>query len=73
MWTTRRNVSCKIIIRVEFKNYTIVAVSHRLEMIMDFNKIVVMDMVEIVELGNPMVLVEEEGSRFGELVNARVK
>jgi ABC-type multidrug transport system fused ATPase/permease subunit len=61
------------IIRVEFRNYTIVAVSHRLDMIMDFDKVVVMDTGEIVELGNLMVLAGEEGSRFGELVRAGAK
>jgi ABC-type multidrug transport system fused ATPase/permease subunit len=61
------------IIRVEFRNYTIVAVSHRLDMIMDFDKVVVMDTGEIVELGNPMVLAGKEGSRFGELVRAGAK
>jgi ABC-type multidrug transport system fused ATPase/permease subunit len=61
------------IIRVEFKNYTIVAVSHRLDMIMDFDKVVVMDTGAIVELGNPMALAGEDGSRFGELVKAGAK
>lgn len=61
------------IISAEFRNYTIVAVGHRLDMIMDFDKVVVMDTGEIVELGNPMVLAREEGSRFGELVRAGTK
>ncbi|KAF7622110.1 multidrug resistance-associated protein [Aspergillus flavus] len=59
------------IIRAEFRHYTIIAVSHRLEMIMDFDRVVVMDRGEVVEVGNPAALKERgAGSRFGELVAA---
>ncbi|KAK4463066.1 P-loop containing nucleoside triphosphate hydrolase protein [Cladorrhinum samala] len=58
------------IIRAEFRNYTVVAVSHRLDMIMDFDRVVVMDKGDIVEVGNPSVLAGESGTRFGELVRA---
>ncbi|KAJ5496624.1 ABC transporter integral membrane type 1 [Penicillium fimorum] len=58
------------IIRIEFKDYTIIAVSHRLDMIMDFDRVVVMDTGEIVEVGNPAVLARQEGTRFGDLVRA---
>ncbi|KAJ5201107.1 hypothetical protein N7449_005910 [Penicillium cf. viridicatum] len=61
------------IIRVEFKDYTIIAVSHRLEMIMDFDKVVVMDKGEIVEVGNPVVLAGQVEARFGDLVRAGAK
>jgi ABC-type multidrug transport system fused ATPase/permease subunit len=58
------------IIRTEFAAYTVVAVSHRLDMIMDFDSVVVMDTGEIVEVGNPVVLAAEAGTRFGDLVRA---
>ncbi|TGO61642.1 hypothetical protein BOTNAR_0126g00140 [Botryotinia narcissicola] len=58
------------VIREEFKGYTVVAVSHRLEMVMDYGRVVVMDRGVVVEVGNPEVLAREEGSRFGELVRA---
>lgn len=61
------------IIRAEFKNYTVIAVSHRLDMIMDFDRVVIMDTGEIVEVGNPMVLAGEVGTRFGDLVRAGAK
>lgn len=61
------------IIRTEFKGYTVVAVSHRLDMIMDFDRVVVMDTGEVVEVGNPAKLAETEGTRFGELVRAGAK
>ncbi|KAJ6031456.1 hypothetical protein N7540_002188 [Penicillium herquei] len=57
-------------IRTQFKNYTVIAVSHRLDMIMDFDRVVVMDTGEIVEVGKPLVLAQEAGSRFGDLVRA---
>lgn len=58
------------IIRVEFINYTVVAVSHRLDMIMDFDRVIVMDKGDIVEAGKPSILAGENGTRFGELVRA---
>ncbi|TEY70433.1 hypothetical protein BOTCAL_0103g00160 [Botryotinia calthae] len=58
------------VIREEFEEYTVVAVSHRLEMVMDYARVVVMDRGVVVEVGKPEVLAREEGSRFGELVKA---
>jgi ABC-type multidrug transport system fused ATPase/permease subunit len=58
------------IIRTEFEEYTVIAVSHRLQMVMEFDTVVVMDMGEIVEVGNPAVLAKQEVSRFGNLVRA---
>ncbi|KAJ5783587.1 ABC multidrug transporter [Penicillium psychrosexuale] len=57
-------------VRSEFKGFTVIAVAHRLEMIMDFDRVVVIDTGKIVEIGNPEVLRGLAGSRFGELVNA---
>ncbi|KAK4233348.1 putative ABC multidrug transporter [Achaetomium macrosporum] len=58
------------VIRAEFERYTVLAVSHRLDMIMDFDRVVVMDRGEIVEVGNPMALAARAGTRFGDLVRA---
>ena len=58
------------IIRAEFEDYTVIAVSHRLNTIMDFDKVVVMDSGEVVEVGSPAVLAREVGTRFGDLVRA---
>ncbi|KAL2075027.1 hypothetical protein VTL71DRAFT_8807 [Oculimacula yallundae] len=55
------------IIHEEFAGYTIIMVSHRLEMVMDFDTVVVMEKGSVVESGEPKVLVETEGSRFKEL------
>ncbi|OTB13269.1 hypothetical protein K445DRAFT_24767 [Daldinia sp. EC12] len=61
------------VISNEFKEYTVIAVSHHLDMIMDYDRVIVMDKGEIVEVGNPANLVEETGTRFGELWNIRMK
>lgn len=61
------------IIKNEFKDYTVIAVSHRLDMIMDFDRVVVMDSGKIVEVGQPVVLAQEAGSRFGDLLRAATK
>lgn len=55
------------IIREDFKAYTVVMVSHRLEMVMDFDTVVMMDVGNVVETGRPSTLIEKEGSRFREL------
>lgn len=55
------------IIRKEFEGYTIVMVSHRLNMVMEFDKAIVTDRGSIVEVGVPKELVQQEESRFKEL------
>lgn len=50
------------IIREEFKDRTIIAVAHRLDTIMDFDKIVVLDKGVIVEEGSPSQLLERKGA-----------
>lgn len=58
------------LIRIEFQQWTILAISHRLDMIVDFDKVVVMDRGEVVEVGRPAHLIEIEGTRFGNLWKA---
>jgi ATP-binding cassette subfamily C (CFTR/MRP) protein 1 len=52
------------IIQDEFSCYTIVMVSHRLEMVMGFDKVIVMDKGRIVESGAPKELADVEGGWF---------
>ena len=58
------------IITTEFRDYTVIAVSHRLDMIMDFDRIIIMDKGKIAEEGNPTELVSREDTMFGHLVRA---
>jgi ATP-binding cassette subfamily C (CFTR/MRP) protein 1 len=55
------------IIKEEFKYYTIIMVSHRLDMVMDFDTVVVMDKGSVVEIGPPKSLIERAGSHFRQL------
>lgn len=55
------------VIHKEFAGYTIVMVSHRLDAVMDFNTVVVMERGEIVEKGAPGELVESVDGRFRKL------
>ncbi|KAF5654517.1 major facilitator family transporter [Fusarium sp. NRRL 25303] len=63
-------LTIKRIIETEFDAYTVIAVSHRLDMIMDFDMVVVLDTGKLVEVGNPRALASTEGSRFASLVRA---
>jgi len=55
------------LIRRKFAGHTVVAVAHRLDTIMDFDRVVVMDSGRVVEVGCPWELREMEGSWFGRL------
>ncbi|ORY63208.1 uncharacterized protein BCR38DRAFT_524830 [Pseudomassariella vexata] len=56
--------SMQSIIKAEFQRHTIVAVSHRLNMIVDFNTGVVMDKGEVAEVGNPQQLARTVDTKF---------
>jgi ATP-binding cassette, subfamily C (CFTR/MRP), member 1 len=56
------------LIRREFANYTVVMVSHRLDMVVEyFDAVVILDQGTLVETGRPAELVAVEGSRFRDL------
>ncbi|KAL9658235.1 hypothetical protein ABK040_012494 [Willaertia magna] len=56
-------------IREEFKDSTIIMVAHRLDTIIDADRIVVLDSGELVEIGKPMELLKNENGYFYKLVN----
>ncbi|KAJ5752402.1 hypothetical protein N7520_009319 [Penicillium odoratum] len=58
--TETQKVMLEIISR-EFVGYTVLMVSHRLDMIMGFDKVLVMDHGKLVEEGSPMELIEKDG------------
>ncbi|KAM6480577.1 P-loop containing nucleoside triphosphate hydrolase protein [Trichoderma sp. SZMC 28011] len=56
------------IIKAEFENYTVIAVSHRLQTVVDYSDCVfVLDGGRLVESGTPQALIATPGSYFGEL------
>ena len=52
------------VIMREFKSYTVVYVTHKLDTAMDYDRLVIMDKGEIVEVGKPTELLMQEGGRF---------
>jgi ATP-binding cassette subfamily C (CFTR/MRP) protein 1 len=59
----------QMIIREYFKDRTIIAVAHRLDTIMDFDRIVVLDQGCLAEQGSPSQLLERD-SNFKTLYDA---
>ncbi|KAJ1800166.1 Canalicular multispecific organic anion transporter 1 [Coemansia sp. RSA 2399] len=57
------------LIRSEFKESTVLTIAHRLETIMNSDRIIVMDKGQIVEVGSPDELLQN-GGLFSELVKA---
>ncbi|KAF2742355.1 P-loop containing nucleoside triphosphate hydrolase protein [Sporormia fimetaria CBS 119925] len=52
------------LLRSRFASHTIIAVAHKLDTILDFDRVVVMQQGKLVELGEPHRLLETEGSWF---------
>ncbi|KAL5384917.1 hypothetical protein DPSP01_005024 [Paraphaeosphaeria sporulosa] len=59
------------ILRTAFADRTIIAIAHRLDTILDFHRVVVMDAGRIAEVGVPTRLLETEGSLFRALVESQ--
>lgn len=55
----------------EFRHHTVIWVAHRLETIMEFDRVIVLEQGCVVEDGNPSELVAAGRNRFSELWNAR--
>lgn len=58
------------VLRAEFKDATILAVAHRLDTLMDFDRVVVLGEGEIKEIGNPKELLESRKGLFWDLWNS---
>ncbi|OAQ98836.1 hypothetical protein LLEC1_04924 [Akanthomyces lecanii] len=67
---TATDMRMQDIIAQEFKHYTAIMISHRIETVMSFDKVVVLDSGQVVEHGVPQSLLEQDGSRFRELWRA---
>jgi len=56
----------QLIIREEFKDYTVIAVAHRLNTIIDFDMVAVLEEGELIEFDAPTELLKID-SRFRDL------
>jgi len=55
------------IIMEEFGDYTIIMVAHHLDMVMDYDRVLVIDCGRVIEQGKPRLLVEQQTSSFNQL------
>lgn len=53
------------LIRAEFSDYTVLTVAHRLDTIMDSDRIIVLDAGKLVEMGPPDELLKQHGAFWG--------
>ena len=58
------------IIRQKFSKHTIISVAHKLESILDYNKVAVMDNGVLKEFDSPHVLLGNPKSMFAQLYNS---
>lgn len=56
------------VIRHKFKNQTVLTIAHRINTIVDYDKVVVMERGRVMEYDNPAVLAGKRDSRFYELL-----
>ncbi|KAH8889119.1 putative ABC transporter [Thozetella sp. PMI_491] len=56
------------LIRTELNDCTIIMVAHRLNTLLDFDRVAVVDAGQIIEIGEPRVLMEQSTSRFAGLL-----
>ncbi|TPR05421.1 hypothetical protein CAN33_0034650 [Aspergillus niger] len=59
------------IIRSRFASHTIITVAHRLDTIMDFDRIAVIDAGRLAEWGTPKQLVDEEDGDYSSAMETR--
>lgn len=52
------------IIRTHFKDQTIITIAHKLDTVLDFDKIAFMDNGKVIEFEAPKFLLSREGSAF---------
>lgn len=58
------------VIRKHFKDQTIIAIAHKLDTILDYDKIAFMEQGRVVEFDKPQALLSMEESAFKSLYNS---
>ncbi|KAJ2369882.1 hypothetical protein IW150_005049, partial [Coemansia sp. RSA 2607] len=52
------------VMRTEFKDCTVLTIAHRLETIMNSDRVIIIDHGEVVEIGKPQDLLDKKDSHF---------
>jgi ATP-binding cassette, subfamily C (CFTR/MRP), member 1 len=60
----KTDAQMQAVISSEFKNCTIMMIAHRLDSLLDFDTVAVLEKGQIAELGNPRLLLSDQGSTF---------
>ncbi|KAI8633154.1 putative ABC transporter [Xylariaceae sp. FL1651] len=60
------------LVRQNFSDSTVIAVAHRLNTVIDFDKIIVMSGGQVVEMGSPLDLLDNEASQFRAMYGVRL-
>lgn len=58
------------VIRTHFKHQTIIAIAHKLDTVLDYDKIAFMEQGRVVEFDTPKALLSREGSAFKVMFNS---
>lgn len=61
--------SVQKVVETEFGQHTVIVIAHRLDTVMGYDKVVVLDKGKVAEVGNPAQLLES-GGKFRDLWNA---
>lgn len=59
------------IIHEHFAKWTVIAIAHKLDSVLDYGQVLVLDKGEVVESGRPRELLEKRGSHFRTLYESR--
>ncbi|KAJ4024229.1 hypothetical protein NW766_000461 [Fusarium irregulare] len=67
---TQTDARMQEVIRTEFSHCTIIMIAHRIDTLLDFDKVAVLDRGSLVEFGAPDELLRDEGGAFTRLYRA---
>lgn len=59
------------ILRSEFQGLTLIAIAHKLDTVLDYDRVILLDQGRVVELGNPRELLADGSSRFHQLYHSK--